>query len=133
MTRDVTPRFKADPSTSAPSPRRIHARSKKRDRFMREERVPLTASILAVDPYCNLGPIIATVDDRHRCHVQAIGLHERRKRSAGGSLTRVANLMGTCSPCNSWVEDNPDAAHRLGLVVRAGDSEWSALGQVAPS
>lgn len=62
------------------------------------------------------------------CQGEPSGLHERRKRSSGGSLTLLANLMPACSPCNLWVEDHPEVAHKLGLVVRPGDHEWFMLG-----
>lgn len=63
-----------------------------------------------------------------RCTFQAQGVHERRKRSSGGSLSTPANLMAACNRCNDWVEDRPLIAHRLGLVVRPGDPEWEELG-----
>lgn len=61
------------------------------------------------------------------CLGYAGGLHERRKRSAKGSLTNPANLVAACDVGNGWVEDWPIQAHRLGLVVRPGDDEWFAL------
>lgn len=61
------------------------------------------------------------------CHGGMEGLHERRKRSAGGSLVNLQNLMPACNPCNLWVEDYPEAARCIGLVVRSGDPEWEEL------
>lgn len=55
------------------------------------------------------------------------GLHERRKRSAGGSLTNRQNLIPACNSCNQWVENYPLEARLIGLVVRAGDDEWEEL------
>lgn len=66
------------------------------------------------------------------CNGRQQGLHELRKRSAGGSLDNPSNLLGACIPCNGWVERWPDLAHRLGLVVRPGDPEWDEL-DAAPS
>lgn len=63
------------------------------------------------------------------CQGVPSGLHERRKRSSGGSLTVLANLLTACSPCNLWVEDHPEVAHLLGLVVRPGDHEWFMCGK----
>lgn len=65
---------------------------------------------------------------RVSCHMTIEGLHERRKRSAGGSLTLLTNLMPSCNPCNGWIEDHPQLAHRLGLVVREGDDDWFLCG-----
>jgi hypothetical protein len=61
------------------------------------------------------------------CTQRLEGLHERRKRSAGGSLTNRQNLIPACNRCNQWVEDHPIEAHRIGLVVRSGDDEWREL------
>lgn len=63
------------------------------------------------------------------CQHEPSGLHERRKRSSGGSVTMLANLMPACSLCNGWVERYPETAHLLGLVVRPGDHEWFMLGR----
>jgi hypothetical protein len=62
------------------------------------------------------------------CQGEASGLHERRKRSSMGSLTNPENLVPACNVGNEWVENYPELAHRLGLVVRPGDEEWEALG-----
>ena len=78
-------------------------------------------------PWCELGPVIRTVDPTWPCTRWREGIHELRKRSAGGSLTNVANLRSACNRCNGWVEDHPADAHRLGLVVRAGDPLFHSL------
>lgn len=62
------------------------------------------------------------------CHMSMEGLHERRKRSAVGSLRTLVNLMPCCNPCNLWIEDHPAIAHQLGLVVRPGDDDWFLCG-----
>jgi len=67
---------------------------------------------------------------RERCTGRAQGLHERRKRSAQGSLMNRANCVPACSQCNTgFIEDHPLLAHRLGLVVRSGDHEYQSLGR----
>lgn len=91
-------------------------------RFYREERVPLVKRLLDESPWCELGPKISEVDRRYDdCQNYAIGLHEIRKRSQGGSLTDPENVRRCCGPCNSWVEDHPVQAREVGLVKRAGD------------
>lgn len=62
------------------------------------------------------------------CQLEPSGGHELRKRSSGGSLTLLANILPACTPCNGWVETYPEQAHRLGLVVRPGDQTWWLLG-----
>lgn len=105
-----------------PQRARIAARSEKRTKFMAEERVPLTRAMLDEDPWCGMAFSIRRVaGDYADCQLRAIGLHEIRKRSQGGSMLDRANLVRACSPCNSWVEDHPDLAYAAGLVARAGD------------
>ena len=56
--------------------------------------------------------------------------HHLRKASAGGAYI-VENLVTLCAGHNGWVEDNPDEATMLGLVVREGDPGWESLGRRA--
>lgn len=100
----------------------MRRRSARRARFYRTERVPLVAEMLTESPWCELGERIVVVAPGWRsCGRFAIGLHEVRKRSAGGSLVDRDNLLRCCGPCNSWVEDHPRLAHEAGLVRRAGE------------
>lgn len=46
--------------------------------------------------------------------------HHIRKASQGGAYVE-GNLMTLCQFHNDWVEDNPNTAHALGLVKRAGE------------
>lgn len=89
---------------------------------------------------CQIGPVLrrAYFDEAFASRVRAAdvdcldepsGIHERRKRSSGGSLKVLANLMPACTWHNQWVEREPELAHRLGLVVRPGDREWFLLGR----
>lgn len=55
--------------------------------------------------------------------------HHLRKASQGGAY-EMENLVTLCSGHNTWVEDNPWSAHRLGLVCRNGetlDECWDKL------
>lgn len=108
----------------------LKQRSEKRSKLMKEERVPLIQALVKAGFSCEIGPVL----DHHgiaesvNCRNKIEGLHELRKRSAGGSLVNRNNLIPACIPCNGWVEDYPAVAHELGLVVREGDPEWDALG-----
>ena len=42
--------------------------------------------------------------------------HEIVKRSQGGSITDLSNIILLCARHNDWVEDSPTEAHRLGLM-----------------
>lgn len=80
---------------------------------------------------CAIGPLIAGVDPRHRCSGRYDAPHHLRKTGQGGSKINRANMVAACNPCNGWVEDEPDLARSLGLVVREGDDEWERLGRRA--
>jgi hypothetical protein len=57
--------------------------------------------------------------------------HERRFRSAGGSITNPANLLGACSCHNELASNAADMCRQLfgsALVVREGDPEYESLG-----
>lgn len=82
---------------------------------------------------CEVGPLLirADIPGARMCSNKIEGLHERRKRSSGGSLTNPANLIPSCILCNGLIETEPMLVReRLGsaLVVREGDPEWESLG-----
>lgn len=98
----------------------LRPRSKKTAKVYRDERVPLTKRMLEVNPYCEVvDKIKAVKPDYNDCWRNAIGLHELKKRSAGGSITDPENLLRTCGPCNGWIEDNVTLAREAGLVIRS--------------
>lgn len=47
--------------------------------------------------------------------------HRLKKGSAGGGYT-VENVVAACARMNDWIEDHPDEAHAMGLVVRQGET-----------
>ncbi len=98
----------------------LRPRSKKTAKLYRDERVPLTKHMLEINPYCELADKIKAVKpDYNDCWSKAIGLHELKKRSAGGSITDPENVLRTCGPCNSFCEDFPLLAREAGLVIRS--------------
>jgi hypothetical protein len=108
----------------------LKSRSEKRQRFMIEERIPMIESMIAEGRRCEIGPVLTRhgLDASKRCRGKIEGLHELRKRSAGGSLRNPDNLVPACNLCNGWVEDEPDEARILGFVIREDDERWDALG-----
>lgn len=109
----------------------LRQRSVKRAGFMREVRAPAVAELVAAGEPCRIGPVLADEGLGPVCRGVVEGLHERRKRSAGGSLTNPENLIPACNACNGWVEDYPKLAREVFgsvLVVREGDAEWDSLG-----
>jgi hypothetical protein len=96
---------------------------------MREQRVPLVQELVAAGFGCEVGPLLKAYGlDSSHCRGRIEGLHELRKRSAGGSLTNPDNLVPACNPCNGFIEQEPGMARSLGLVILEGDPEWEALG-----
>jgi hypothetical protein len=90
----------------------------------------MVKDMIAKGVKCELGPVLklAGVPEAKSCRKKVEGIHERRKRSSGGSLTNPQNLMGACNICNEIVERNKELSRSLGLVVRPGDPEWDSLG-----
>lgn len=76
---------------------------------------------------CEIGPILMKETHYEGCTGRATTFHEKRKRSAGGSITNRENLMASCHLCNMYVEEFPEISHHLGLVLREGDPEWAAM------
>lgn len=55
--------------------------------------------------------------------------HHLKKASQGGPYA-LENLVTLCGGHQTWVEDEPDKAHALGLVVRRGEEveeSWQLL------
>lgn len=109
----------------------MRRRSEKRREFMKDVRVPMVEELVATGHKCEIGPLLIKygLDGARNCRGKIEGLHELRKRSAGGSLTNPSNLIPACNPCNGWVEDNPDEALVLGLVIREGNPIYDTLGK----
>lgn len=101
---------------------------------MATDRAPRVQRLVEAGVGCLIGPLLDTAGVDVRCRGIVEGLHERRKRSAGGSLVNPENLIPACNVCNGWIEVEPgDARYLFGsvLVVREGDPEWDRLGRRA--
>ena len=61
-------------------------------------------------------------DFEFQCHGPVNG-HEVVKRSQGGSITDMSNIVLLCNFHNGWVEDNPDKAHSMGLMRRSWERD----------
>lgn len=64
-----------------------------------------------------------------KCSIAALGScygpvngHERVKRSQGGSITDMDNIILLCNFHNDYVEDNPTLARELGLSRHGWES-----------
>lgn len=75
-------------------------------------------------PWCEIGYVLSKSRNAvankfylNNCTNKGTVVHERKKRSQGGSLTDPDNLMACCPFCNGFVEDRPEVSRSLGLVV----------------
>lgn len=110
--------------------RQLRSRSKKRSAMMKEVRVPLIESLIRSGVGCLICPLLQDESISTNC-AGIQGLHERRKRSSGGSLINPLNLIPACNWSNGFIEDNPKLIRDLFgqvLVVREGDEDWEQLG-----
>ena len=70
------------------------------------------AEMRAEDPMCARCRVAPWVDG-----------HELKRRSAAGSITDMANIIGLCRPCHEWVGMHPAQAIRDGWAIsRFGDA-----------
>lgn len=132
MKRGPGPKRTSGPSRGGELKRTpLRARSAKRAKLMRTERVPLIESLRAQGVGCLVCPALIEAGIAIQCSGAIEGIHERRKRSAGGSLINPANLIPACNRGNGFVEDECGMIRRLTgdrLIVREGDPEWESLG-----
>jgi len=98
---------------------------------MSSDRVPRIIALTGAGVGCLICPVLRDAGIEVRCSGRIEGLHERRKRSAGGSLVNPNNLIPACNWSNGFVEDQPTLIRDLFgqvLVVREGDEDWERLG-----
>lgn len=108
----------------------LKKRSSKRQSVMTNDRIPLIQALIEAGSSCEICPMFLGAGLEIHCAGRIEGLHERRKRSSGGSLVHRDNLIPSCNWANSFIECNPDQIRLLFgdvLVVREGDDEWKAL------
>ncbi len=102
----------------------------KRQEFMSDDRIPRIVAIKKSGVGCLVCPLLEDEMIETKCAGGIQGLHERRKRSAGGSLENPKNLIPSCNWGNAYIENNPAQVRELFgsiLVVREGDAEWNDL------
>lgn len=82
-------------------------------------RAALVGELIAAGVRCEIGHVLAAAGvSPFPCTGAAEGIHERRKRSASGSMTIGANLIPACNGCNGWIED------WLDVLADEDDPEW---------
>lgn len=118
----------------------LKARSGKTAKFYREQRAPHVAELIAAVRCCEIAVAAVRAGVPVGACSGALTVHERRKRSQGGSLLGVVpapgspvgvwhgrNTVVACWGHNGWVEDHPAEARRFGATVSPGDPEWELL------
>lgn len=87
---------------------RISARSKKRAKLYRDERIPLVIALLIERPTCQKCMSAGSQD-----------IHELKSRARGGSITDLNNLVALCRSCHNWITQNPKQAHEQGWLKQS--------------
>jgi hypothetical protein len=102
---------------------RLNPMSKRRERENTERRVMLEREFGPRDTWrcwVRHRPILALM--MGGCYGDVNG-HEIVKRSQGGSIVDPKNILLLCARHNSWVEDYPEDAHKLGLMKHNWENE----------
>ena len=73
------------------------------------------------------GCMLAWLKRDHVCSGARMTPHHLRKASAQKGGYTEENLVTLCAGANSYVEDFPDEAHALGLVIRSGEPSTMPL------
>lgn len=88
----------------------MRTRSKKKQAYYRNVRIPLVKRLLDENPVCA------------RCHSQrAVDVHEIKTRARGGSLEDESNLACLCRSCHTVITDSPKRARDEGWVRNSWD------------
>lgn len=115
------------------STKRIAPFSAKRS-ALRDERRAFVERILSERPYCegpeHLRPLmrLSELSDRDRAlivvvlqecgiHRRSAEVHEKRKRSRGGSIVDASNCLCLCHGCHLFTEEEPRLATLAGMLT----------------
>lgn len=97
--------------SALPKTGKPRARSAKRDKWQREQRVPFVVALLAERPWCEIQqPFV--------CTGRSVDVDEIKLRSQGGSATDPSNCLAVCRACHDWKHANPLAAEAAGFYRR---------------
>lgn len=118
ITNSTITRYAPLARSSSPIPRHVRPRKVS----PRKRRADRELSILRRQLIVERGDICQVQISPH-CRHRAEGTHHLKKRSALGKHDRE-NLLLSCDPCNSFVEDYPKTARAAGLVIKS----WEVSG-----
>lgn len=86
---------------------------------------------LEARPWCEIGPVLATIGHPEVCRRRSALIHHRRLTGQGGAWTLRANTLASCQPCHLHVHHQVDEARAAHLIVASDDDEWAELGEAA--
>lgn len=91
-------------------------RSKKKEKEYVERRKIVT-QLLEERPFCEACPVFAKHDELATyVRKRSADVHEIIRRSQGGSILDIENLMCVCRPCHTRIGNYPQLAFDLGLA-----------------
>lgn len=86
------------------------------------ERRKIVQQLLEERPYCEACPVFAKYDNKGVFTRRgSVDIHELVRRSQGGSILDISNLMAVCRPCHTRIGNFPALAFELGLAKHAWD------------
>lgn len=99
----------------------MRKRSKKQEALYNQRR-PLVKRLLEERAWCEACPVFAEHDGR-ATYVRnpSMDIHELVRRSQGGSILDIDNLIAVCRPCHRRIGNYPQLAFDLGLAKHAWD------------
>lgn len=102
-------------------------RSKKKEEEYKLRR-PLVARLLSEKPWCEACPIFAAHDGKVTyVRRPSVDIHEKVRRSQGGSILDEANLLAVCRECHQRIGNYPALAIDLGLAEPGWTNQSSKI------
>lgn len=94
----------------------MRRRSKKKEKEYVERR-KIVSRLLEERPWCEACPIFAKHDGLATySRNKSVDVHELKRRSQGGSILDIDNLMCVCRGCHRRIGNHPALAFELGLA-----------------
>lgn len=94
----------------------MRKRSKKQEELYKKRR-PLVKKLLEERIWCEACPVFAEYDKRVAyVRNRSMDIHELVRRSQGGSILDIDNLIAVCRPCHRRIGNYPKLAFELGLA-----------------
>lgn len=103
-----------------------HRSAKKEKEY--EVRRPLVARLLSERSWCEACPVFAQHDGRVTyVRRRSVDVHEKIRRSQGGSILDESNLLCVCRECHRRIGNHPQLAFDLGLAEQGWKNPTSNI------